>query len=131
VRWVPRVTRLTTRTGAWQVTVGHPLVDEYLEFFTARARPNTRLAVAFDLKVFFSVVDKRQCGSQAPKSDGWRGGGSRGGGTQVRHFSTPVARCNRIQSTSSVATSVKVSTPMTRPNACKLACILSTFCSKS
>ena len=41
-----------------QVVVGHPLVDEYLEFLTARARPNTRLAVAFDLKVFFTVVDK-------------------------------------------------------------------------
>lgn len=41
-----------------QVAVGHPLVDEYLEFLTARARPNTRLAVAFDLKVFFAVVGK-------------------------------------------------------------------------
>jgi len=40
------------------VTVGHPLVDEYLEFLRARARPNTILAAAFDLKVFFSVVDK-------------------------------------------------------------------------
>ena len=40
------------------MAVGHPLVDEYLEFLTARARPNTRLAVAFDLKVFFSVVGK-------------------------------------------------------------------------
>jgi len=41
-----------------QVAVGHPLVDDYLEFLTARARPNTLLAVAFDLKVFFCVVDK-------------------------------------------------------------------------
>ncbi len=40
------------------MSVGHPLIDEYLQFLTARARPNTRLAVAFDLKVFFSVVDK-------------------------------------------------------------------------
>jgi len=40
------------------VTVGHPLVDAYLEFLRARARPNTILAVAFDLKVFFSVVGK-------------------------------------------------------------------------
>ncbi len=44
--------------GELHVSVGHPLVDEYLQFLTARARPNTRLAVAFDLKVFFSVVDK-------------------------------------------------------------------------
>lgn len=34
------------------------MIDEYLQFLTARARPNTRLAVAFDLKVFFCVVDK-------------------------------------------------------------------------
>jgi site-specific recombinase XerD len=33
-------------------------VDEYLEFLRARARPNTILAVAFDLKVFFAAVDK-------------------------------------------------------------------------
>ncbi len=30
----------------------------YLEFVAARGRPNTLLAVAYDLKVFFSVVDK-------------------------------------------------------------------------
>lgn len=41
-----------------EVAVGHPLVEEYLEFLNVRARPNTRLAVAFDLKVFFSFVDK-------------------------------------------------------------------------
>jgi site-specific recombinase XerD len=40
------------------VTVGHPLVDAYLEFLRARARPNTIRAVAFDLKVFFTFVDK-------------------------------------------------------------------------
>ncbi|MCA1572914.1 MAG: tyrosine-type recombinase/integrase [Chloroflexi bacterium] len=40
------------------MTVGHPVVDDYLEFVGARARPNTWLAVAFDLKVFFSVVAK-------------------------------------------------------------------------
>lgn len=47
-----------TRLERLQLAVGHPLAEEYLEFLTARARPNTRLAVAFDLKVFFSVVDK-------------------------------------------------------------------------
>ncbi|MDH4276478.1 MAG: site-specific integrase [Acidimicrobiia bacterium] len=40
------------------VRVGHPLVDAYLEFLRARARPNTIRAVAFDLKVFFTVVGK-------------------------------------------------------------------------
>jgi integrase/recombinase XerD len=37
---------------------GHALVDDYLGFIGARARPNTLLATAFDLKVFFSVVEK-------------------------------------------------------------------------
>lgn len=40
------------------ITLGHPLVDDYLEFVRARARTNTWLAVSFDLKVFFSVVPK-------------------------------------------------------------------------
>ncbi|MGH9223396.1 MAG: tyrosine-type recombinase/integrase [Acidimicrobiales bacterium] len=40
------------------ITLGHPLVDDYLAFVGARARPNTWLAVAYDLKVFFSVVGK-------------------------------------------------------------------------
>ncbi len=47
------VTQLLDAAGQLKVAVGHPLVDEYLEFLTARARPNTRLAVAFDLMVFF------------------------------------------------------------------------------
>jgi integrase/recombinase XerD len=34
------------------------LVDDYLEMVAARTRPNTVLATAFDLKVFFSVVGK-------------------------------------------------------------------------
>ena len=38
--------------------LGHPLLDDYLEMVAARARPNTVLATAFDLKVFFSVVGK-------------------------------------------------------------------------
>jgi hypothetical protein len=32
------------------------LLDEYLEFLSGRCRPNTVLAVAYDLKVFFTVV---------------------------------------------------------------------------
>jgi integrase/recombinase XerD len=34
------------------------LVDRYLEFVAGRARPNTLRAVAFDLKAFFTVIDK-------------------------------------------------------------------------
>ncbi|HEU5043582.1 MAG TPA: tyrosine-type recombinase/integrase [Nocardioidaceae bacterium] len=38
--------------------LGMPLVDEYLEFLEGRCRPNTVLAAAYDLKVFFTVVAK-------------------------------------------------------------------------
>jgi site-specific recombinase XerD len=38
--------------------LGHPLVDGYLAFVAGRARPNTLRAVAFDLKTFFSVIDR-------------------------------------------------------------------------
>ncbi len=40
------------------VRLGHPLLDDYLALVAARARPNTVLAVAYDLKVFFRVVAK-------------------------------------------------------------------------
>jgi integrase/recombinase XerD len=38
--------------------LGHRLLDDYLEMVAARARPNTVLAMAFDLKVFFTQVAK-------------------------------------------------------------------------
>jgi hypothetical protein len=38
--------------------LGHRLVDGYLELVAARLRPNSTLAVAYDLKVFFAVVAK-------------------------------------------------------------------------
>jgi len=41
-----------------KITLGHPLLDDYLAFVAARARTNTWLAVAYDLKVFFEVVGK-------------------------------------------------------------------------
>lgn len=44
--------------GSEVIGVGHPLLDAYVELVAARARWNTVLATAFDLKVFFSVVDK-------------------------------------------------------------------------
>src|SRR5207248_1512487 len=40
------------------ITLGHPLVDAYLEFVAARGAANTWLATAYDLKVFFEVVGK-------------------------------------------------------------------------
>ncbi|MGH8875444.1 MAG: tyrosine-type recombinase/integrase, partial [Acidimicrobiia bacterium] len=40
------------------LTLGHPIVDDYLSFVGARARRNTWLAAAYDLKVFFSAVPK-------------------------------------------------------------------------
>jgi len=39
-------------------SLGEPLLDEYLVFVAARCRPNTVLAVMFDLRVFFRVVGK-------------------------------------------------------------------------
>src|SRR5689334_20730483 len=42
--------------GGLVVRVGIPLVDIYLEFLGGRCRPNTVLAAAYDLKVFFEVV---------------------------------------------------------------------------
>src|SRR3954452_16362093 len=44
--------------GAAGARLGEPLLDAYLEFVAARCRPNTVLATAFDLKVFFTVVGK-------------------------------------------------------------------------
>jgi integrase/recombinase XerD len=35
-----------------------PQLDAYLEFLAVRSRPNTVLAVAYDLRVFFTVVGK-------------------------------------------------------------------------
>jgi integrase/recombinase XerD len=45
--------------GGLVVRVGIPLADVYLEFLGGRCRPNTVLAAAYDLKVFFTVVALR------------------------------------------------------------------------
>jgi integrase/recombinase XerD len=55
---VVRLTRSRDATGGVVVRLGVPLLDEYLEFLAGRCRPNTVLAVAYDLKVFFTVVAK-------------------------------------------------------------------------
>jgi site-specific recombinase XerD len=38
--------------------LGVPLLDVYLDFVAGRCRPNTVLATAYDLKIFFAVVGK-------------------------------------------------------------------------
>lgn len=45
-------------TGDVLPSLGEDLLDEYLLFVAARCRPNTMLAVFFDLRVFFRVVGK-------------------------------------------------------------------------
>ena len=45
--------------GESPVVLGVPLLDEYLGFVAGRCRPNTVLAAAYDLKVFFTVVGKQ------------------------------------------------------------------------
>jgi integrase/recombinase XerD len=54
----PCLVRSSTGDGGEVVRVGHPLLDAFLELVAARSRPNTVLASAFDLRVFFSIVDK-------------------------------------------------------------------------
>ena len=58
MRWSPCLVRSARPEGAVTVRLGEPLVDAYLEFVAARCRPNTVLATAYDLKVFFEVVGK-------------------------------------------------------------------------
>jgi integrase/recombinase XerD len=53
-----RLRRSRDAAGRVMVRLGVPLLDEYLEFLAGRCRPNTVLAVAYDLKVFFTVVPK-------------------------------------------------------------------------
>jgi site-specific recombinase XerD len=54
----PCLIRSPGPSGEPVVRLGSPLVDDYLEFLAGRCRPNTVLAAAYDLRVFFSVVDK-------------------------------------------------------------------------
>jgi len=54
----PLLIRSRGPSGEPVLRLGMPLVDEYLEFLGGRCRPNTVLAAAYDLKVFFTVVAK-------------------------------------------------------------------------
>jgi len=53
-----RLVRSRNAAGELMVRLGVSLLDEYLEFLRGRCRPDTVLAVAYDLKVFFTVVGK-------------------------------------------------------------------------
>ena len=54
--FVPRLTRVVEGGELVAITLGHRLLDDYLEFVAARGARNTWLATAYDLKVFFEVV---------------------------------------------------------------------------
>ena len=56
--FVPGMERVMEGSELRSITLGHPLVDAYLEFVGARGAVNTWLATAYDLKVFFEVVGK-------------------------------------------------------------------------
>jgi integrase/recombinase XerD len=58
VAFMPCLVRPAGGDAGGVITLGHPLLDAYVELVTARARWNTVLATAFDLKVFFTVVAK-------------------------------------------------------------------------
>jgi integrase/recombinase XerD len=58
VTFMPCLVRSVQAAEVRAITLGHPLVDDYLAFVGARARMNTWLATAYDLKVFFTVVGK-------------------------------------------------------------------------
>lgn len=54
----PGLVRTKSPTGEDRYLLGDPLVDRYLEFVAGRVRANTLRAVVFDLKSFFSVIEK-------------------------------------------------------------------------
>ena len=53
------VHRSRSVAGDLVVRFGVAVLDAYLEFLAVRSRPNTVAAVAYDLKVFFTVVRRR------------------------------------------------------------------------
>jgi hypothetical protein len=54
----PTLVRTASPSGERRYSLGHRIVNLYLEFVAGRVRPNTLRAVAFDLKTFFTVVVK-------------------------------------------------------------------------
>jgi integrase/recombinase XerD len=60
--FVPRMERVMDGRELRSITLGHAMVDAYLEFVGARGAVNTWLATGYDLKVFFEVVGKEPAG---------------------------------------------------------------------
>ena len=58
LEFMPCLVRSAAGDGIQVIRLGHPLLDDYLAFVAARARTSTWLAVASDLKIFFTVVAK-------------------------------------------------------------------------
>jgi integrase/recombinase XerD len=56
--WSPRLMQTRESTELQSLTLGLPPVDDYLQFVGARCRPNTWLATAYDLLVFFAAIRK-------------------------------------------------------------------------
>jgi integrase/recombinase XerD len=54
----PTLVRGASPSGEDRYFLGEPLVDRYLEFVAGRVRANTLRALAFDLKTFFTVIQK-------------------------------------------------------------------------
>ena len=61
--FVPCVERVFEGSELRAITLGHPLVDAYLEFVGVRGAVNTWLATAYDLKVGLTWVRRRVVGS--------------------------------------------------------------------
>ena len=67
------LTRSVDGSRLRSVRLGQPLLDSYLAFVGARARPNTWLAVAYDLKAFFDWWARPRPRSRPPTcSRSWR-----------------------------------------------------------
>jgi len=58
MRFEPELARVVEGGELVAIRLGHPVLDEYLEFVAVRGARNTWLATAYDLKVFFDVVGK-------------------------------------------------------------------------
>ena len=56
--FVPCLLQRHRPAGGTVISLGHRLLDDYLELVAARSRPNTVLASAYDLKVFFSIIGR-------------------------------------------------------------------------
>lgn len=54
----PSLVRFVDASGRPVLRLGVPLLDAYLDFVAGRCRPNTVLATAYDLRIFFAVVGK-------------------------------------------------------------------------